>query len=196
MTRKRLIILGSVLLLLTVAVVVITRIINQFSQPVQGTTKVGQGTVDNQNISFSVSLTPKPQSNHYATFDYPSGITLNTPQPLTAPFVATMVYSARDVESWVLAIDISSNPVGNLSNNSAYLGRIDNPTEYHQSQTTINGQPVLIITDTTAPGFSQLAFLVHGSWLATVALTGDDANGTQPLQTAFNMVLNSWHWHV
>ncbi len=182
--------------MIIIAFVVGLHFISRLNQPALGVTNVSQGTVDNQNISFSVSLTPKLQNTKYASYDYPSGLNLKTGTPIYPPSVATLDYTVKDVESWFLAVDISSNPSGNLSNNSAYLGRIDNPSEFHQSNTNINGQPVIIITDTQAEGFSQIAFLVHDTWLATVSLIGDDVSGTQPLQTSFNMILQTWHWLV
>jgi len=196
-TNKKLIVFVCFIAGCLLIIVAAFLFINQLNQPVHGTTNVGQGTVDNQNnISFSVSLTPKLQTTKYASYNYPSGLNLNTTTQISPPSVATLEYNAKDVQSWTLTVDITNNPTGNLSNNSAFMVRTEEPNEYHQSKITLNGQPVILMTDITVPGFSELAFLIHGNLLATVSLMGDDANGIQPLQTAFNMVLNSWHWLV
>jgi hypothetical protein len=50
------------------------------------------------------------------------------------------------------------------------------------------------MTDEAVSGFNEVAFLQHNNLRATVALSGDDANGIQPLQTTWDMVLGSWHW--
>ena len=85
-------------------------------------------------------------------------------------------------------------PGGDLSNNSSFVLRKENPQTYSEATTIINSQSVIVMTNTSDSGFSKVAFLTHGGLVATVALKGDDSNGAQPLATAFNMVLSSWHW--
>jgi hypothetical protein len=188
---KRQVIIGSVLLGLTGLCGVVYAVM-QLNQPVQGVIKVGPAKPGPD--SFTVSLAPKTQTGRYASFSYPAGMTPRRPEPVRAPYVASYAYNARNVESWVLAVDIANNPTGTLSGNSSYNLRKNNPAQYLESQTIVNGQTVTVMTDITVGSFSKVAYFTHGHLLATVSLLGNDASGTQPLQTSFDMALSSWHW--
>jgi hypothetical protein len=192
MTKRRVIILGSSLGSLLVLVVALAVAVNVLSQPVEGVVNVGQP----QNVSegFNISLTPTMASDKYVSFDYPSGLMPKTDQTIQTPDVANLVFTVRDIQSWVLSVDISPNITGSATTTTAYIIRKNNPSEYHLSTLTVGSQIVPIMTDTTAPGFSQVAFLSDHNWTATVSLIGNDSSGFQPLQTSFNMVLKSWHW--
>ena len=195
MSRRRIIILSCLGFGLVVILGGVILFIKQFSQPDQGIIKVG-GSSSSPPTSITVSLVPTLGSDKYVSFDYPSGMSKQSSAVVVAPSVADFIFTARDIQSWLLAIDITSDPSGNLANNSGYTLRKNNPNEYHESQVMIHGVAIPVMTDTTAPAFSQVAFLSHENWVATVSLIGDDADGAQPLQTSFNMVLNSWHWLI
>ena len=166
--------------------------IRQLSQPSPGSLSVGQITASPN--TYAVSLTPVLKTSVYVTFDYPAGMTLQTSPPVNPPTLAEFKFTARDVESWVLAINVSTNPTGSLSGSSSYIIRKNNPTVYQASQMIVKGQSIPVMTDTTAGAFSKVAYITNGYELATVSLLGDDSSGLQPLQTTFSMVLNSWHW--
>jgi hypothetical protein len=141
-------------------------------------------------------MTPTPGGGLYASFNYPAALSQVVGGETIAPTLVNYDYSYRDIESWNLEIIIYTNPSGNLTNDSPYTYRQLHPAIFQESKTTINHQPVDIMTDKTAAGFGKLAFLIHGQYQATISLTGNDANGVDDLQATFNMVLNSWRWLV
>jgi hypothetical protein len=190
MRKRRAIIIGGVSIVVVIAGFLF--VITQLNKPVQGAVSTSTAAVAKN--AYSVSLTPAPYVNRYVSFTYPSGLTQRDSGPIQPPSVLDATFVARDVTSWVLAIDISTHPSSVATDASSYTLRKDNPAQYQQSQMIVNGKPVIIMTDTTTSGFSRVAYLVHDGLLATVSLIGDDAVGTQPLQETFAMVLHSWQW--
>jgi UDP-N-acetyl-alpha-D-muramoyl-L-alanyl-L-glutamate epimerase len=183
-------IFGSLGLMLIILILAAWRIVAALNQPATATIQAGKVKA----TGYSVDLTPITKVGKYASFNYPAGLTAEPVSTFAAPNLEEFTFHAQDVESWLLAINIANLPDGQISQNSSYNLRKANPATYHESQETVNGSPVILMTDTTASGFSQAAFLVHGTLIGTISLTGDDAAGTQPLQQAFNMVLQSWKW--
>ena len=98
-------------------------------------------------------------------------------------------YSDHDIEVRNLAIASLFVPSGNLSDNNAYQFRKANPNTYQESNVTTNGKTVTVMSDTTVAGFSKVAFLTNGRYQATVSLIGNDSDGLDSLQAAFNQVL-------
>lgn len=190
MTKRRKITVGGLAILILAAAIVGRIVISQLNQPVSGVITTGPSPV---KTGYSIDLTPKKQTGKYVTFDYPSGLTPHKPGPVTAPDLETFTYSARDTTSWLLAVDVSMPRGGLLSEDSGYALRKNNPATYQASSITINKQPVIIMSDKTL-SFSKVAYVMHGPLLATVALKGDDASGTQPLSTSLTMVLSSLKW--
>lgn len=189
--RRKRILLFLVIIVFCVAVA--SRIaILAIDQPTTSTIKVGK--VTQAGYSYNVNLTPTTQIGKTVSFNYPVGLVPQTQQPVGSPIVEQFSYQARDIESWLLAVSVSTLPAGDLTQNSAYSYRVANPKIYQASHETINNQAISLMTDKTADGFSQLAFITHGNLVATVSLTGNDASGSAPLKTAFNIVLQSWHW--
>lgn len=192
MKRKHIIKI-SILLVFGIAIVIgISLIYRQINQPAVATLTEGQA-IKSQTPSYNIGLTPKLVSGKYVSFDYPTGLT-SKPGQLAGPIVEDFVFNARDIGYWTLAIEISKLSGGDLMNNSSYTLRKNMPPQYSESHVVAKGQSVDIMTDTTADGFNEVAFIIHNNLLATVALSGKDAVGTQPLQTTLNMVLNSLHW--
>jgi hypothetical protein len=189
--RKRKWLVG--LSLLAIILVIGSRLISQFSQPVNGVVKIGKAT--SSVTTYSMELSPKAQVGQYASFDYPKGLSPQKPaSTITPPILQQYDFVGRDIETWILVTSVANLPSGQLSNDSSYTLRASNPSTYSRSSESVNGQSVIIMTDMTAAGFSKIAFMVHGDQVGTVSLTGDDQAGSQPLQTAFNMTLDSWHW--
>ena len=129
-------------------------------------------------------------------FTYPAAMHPYAQQPLTAPQIANYSYGYRDIESWQLAISAQTLSEPTLSNDSAYNFRSQHPEQYQLSNLTMNGQPVAIMTDTTASGFSKVAFLLHGSVAVNISLYGNDTSGTAILNSVFMQVLHSLQWKV
>lgn len=185
-------VLGLILIIILILVGAIIYLLHLVSEPVTTNLKAGSSTVSQP--TYSLNLTPKLEVGTYVSFDYPTMMMAGSAGPLASPFVENFYYSFRDVQSWILAIDVSTTKTGNLTDSSDYVIRADNPAEYTRSSQTIGGQSIIIFTDQSAGGFNETAFLLHGTYLATVSLQGDHTSGTQPLQTTFTMVLNSWKW--
>jgi hypothetical protein len=190
--RKLLKILAAVIVLF-----IIGRIIdNQLNKPAQGTVIDEQPTSQANLANNSFNLSPASVSGQYASFSYPKVMTKLAPSGLSGSEVATYSYKYKDIETWILAIEILKVPSGNLNDNSAWMLRKDNPSIYQETDNTINGQAVMIMTDTSASGFAKVAFLINGEYQAMIALTGDDPSGTTNLGAVFNQVVGSWSWNI
>ncbi|HET8991922.1 MAG TPA: hypothetical protein VFN31_02715 [Candidatus Saccharimonadales bacterium] len=140
-------------------------------------------------------FTPVKVADKFISFTYPKSLYKVANNPQYPPQVDEFNYAYRDSQTWDLSIStvLVNYPI---SSNSGYRLRINDPSTYAEVTKTINNQPVYIFTDTTAPGFSKVAFLVNGQLQASVALTGDDFGVETNLQKTFDQVLNSWHWQV
>jgi hypothetical protein len=163
-----------------------------FEQPAVGTVTVG--TPEASSNSFDISMTPAVFTGKTISFSYPDGLAKKQPSPLVGPDVEKASFTAKDIVTWNLEIDVTNNGSQPLSGDSGYSFRVQHPDIYQPSTAQVDGQSVPVMTDKSAPGFSKVAFLQHGQYQATVSLIGDDADGSAPLQAAFTMVLSSWHW--
>ena len=164
--------------------------LSRINQPVSGVITVKDSPT---KTGYNVNLNPKQITGKHLSFDYPSGLTPQKTDPVTAPNAETFKFSAHDVMTWLLSVNVSTPKGDSLNADSGFSYRLANPDTYQESQITINNQTVEIMTDKTA-SFSKVGYILHGPLLATVSLYGDDAQGTQPLQTSFMMVLNSLRW--
>lgn len=162
-----------------------------FASPAQGVIYAVNAALFSQN---NLDMTPSVFVDDYATFSYPKGLTTVAPSKFGPPVVAVYNLTYRDIQTWRLAVSIVRVPSDSLYDNNAYQFRKINPSKYAESQLRINGQNVRIMTDTSASGFSQVAFLVHGQYQAIISLYGDDPRGTSGLESTFTMILSSWHW--
>jgi hypothetical protein len=192
MRKRRRLTLLSGLLVIVAGVIIGKSFVSRLNQPTSGT--ITTSTPHSGQAEYNVNLTPKPKVGKYASFNYPAGMTLKNSATIATPGVEELVFTARDTTAWLLAIDVSMPRGGLLISDSGYADRLNSPSLYQESQVTINGQSVIIMTDKSAASFSKVAYLMHGPFLATVSLTGNDATGTTPLQTTLNMVLSSWIW--
>jgi hypothetical protein len=95
-----------------------------------------------------------------------------------------------------LAISIYLIPGGKLTDSNSYQVRAIKPSQYQQSSQIVKGQVVVIFSDKTITYYNKVAFLIHGSYQATISLSGDDQNGSGNLVKTLNMILNSWTWKV
>lgn len=189
--KKRIIVLSVVLLVILGGVGGAMYAWHQLNRP--DVASLTTGRVTNSANNYDIDLTPVPQTGQYVSFEYPKGMTPRAAETDAAQLEA-YTYVAKDVQSWLLAISVSNLPAGNIADSSDYMLRKNNPSTYAQSEETLGGQTFIIMTDRTAGGFSEVAFVQHGSLLASISLTGDHATGLQPLQTTFDMVLSSWKW--
>jgi hypothetical protein len=165
-------------------------VLPRLNQPVSGVISV---TDSASKTGYTVNLTAKKVTGKQVSFDYPSGLTPQKADSAAAPNLETFKFSARDVTTWLLGVDVSMPRGGSLNGDSGFSYRLANPTIYQESHITVNNQPVDIMTDKTV-NFGKVAYVLNGPLLVTVSLYGDDAQGPQPLQTSFMMVLNSLRW--
>jgi hypothetical protein len=131
----------------------------------------------------------------YATFQYPNTLHPLQQQAPGGQELAAYSYGKRDTESWELAITINRLADPTLKDDSGYNYRVQKSSQYTETIKTINNSSVVIMTDSQAPGFSKVAFLIHGDMSADISLYGDDQDGVAGLADAFSQVLNSWHWN-
>jgi len=192
-TRKRLVI-GSILLVVCVVVVTGWLFIRSLSQPASGV--ITAAPVSSSTASSSIDLTPHPRDGQTVSFSYPMALTVAKNSPFALPTVEEFNFTYRDIESWNIAIAVLYIPSQRINDNNAYLFRKVHPETYHESQQTVQGQPIKVMTDSSVGGFSKVGFLTHGNYQATVSVIGDDSDGTAVLQKTFNMILNSWRWKV
>jgi hypothetical protein len=189
MTKRRATLLIMVVILAATAIGSV--LIRLLSQPASGT--ITSQTQQAASSQYYIDLVPKPISGKYVALDYPAGLTPKTPDSFATPELEEFEFTAKDTTSWLLAVDISQPRAGLLTNDSGYAYRLSHPKFYQASQTTANGQTVIIMADRSA-NFNQVAYVMHGPLLATIALSGGDAAGLQPLQTTLNMVLSALRW--
>lgn len=138
--------------------------------------------------------TPIAVRNTYFSFTYPASMHPYAQQPLKLPEIANYSYGYSDIESWQLAVSAQTLAGPSLSQDSSYLFRAQHPDQYKLNTSTISGQPVAIMTDTQAAGFSKVAFILHGSDVIRVSLYGNDTSGTSVLNNVFTQVLHSIKW--
>jgi len=68
------------------------------------------------------------------------------------------------------------------------------PTKYSESTQVVNGQNVFMFSDQTISSYNKVAFLLHGSYQATISLSGDDPSGQVILASTLTMILSTWAW--
>lgn len=155
------------------------------------------GAIYTQNIATPGSqlrLTPVKVTNSYASFDYPSIMTLTSNNALTSHELANYTFVHRDIATWNMTIEVLYVPSGKLADNNSYQFRHVSPERFIETNALINDNNIAIMTDSTYGGFSKVAFMVHGPYQAVISLYGDDQNGLTNLEKTFSMVLNTWDW--
>jgi hypothetical protein len=189
--RKILIIFGLVILTVVIALAVVFNLMN----------KPSIGTVDNPKttsspITTGINMSPTLFSSKYASFNYPTGLVMDSKNTTYMPVVDDYNFSYKDVQAWDLAITIFSVKSGSLSDNNAYIAREINPSQYLKTTQIVKGSSVVLMSDKTLGYYNEVAFLIHGSYQATISLSGADQNGNGTLITTLDMILNSWSWKV
>jgi hypothetical protein len=158
------------------------------------TGKIVSSTGNNASSAPSFNFTPVNVAGKYASFAYPKSLIPTTADKIAGATLETYSYYYRDIESWKLSIDVVQLHYSNLSQDSGYAFRGLNPSEYKKSVATYNKQQFVIMTDSTAPGFSEVAYSLNGNRAGEISLYGDDTLGTQDLIRTFAIVLNTWQW--
>lgn len=180
------------ILVVLILIIIMSILVVRLEQP-QSVQAVFGKSITSQS-GFNVNLTPTAYKDSFVAFNYPKGLSKKHSNPLAATDVDIINFSAQDILSWTLAIDITNTGSKPLNDDSSYRIRIEQPSIYKQSSLYIGNQNVTVMTDTSVSSFSKVAFLQHNNLRATVSLIGDDAQGSIPLQTTWNMILSSWRW--
>jgi hypothetical protein len=142
----------------------------------------------------SFNFTPVSVAGKYASFSYPASMTTFNVGPPSGSELEAYGYLYKDIETWFLAVTVLQLHSNSLSQDSGYEYRAINPDHYKQSSATFGENHYVIMTDTTASGFSEVAFSLNGDMSGDISLYGNDTFGTQNLVKTFDMVLTSWQW--
>jgi hypothetical protein len=155
------------------------------------------GAIYTQNVNMpdsKLTLTPVKVTNSYASFDYPSIMTLTSNNALASHELANYTFAHPDLVDWNMAIEVMYVASGRLQDNNSYEFRHVHPEQYIETNILVGTNKVDVMTDSTYGGFSKVAFLTHGPYQAVISLYGDNESGLTSLQKTFNMVLSSWKW--
>jgi hypothetical protein len=188
-SKKRIVLGLFLLIIVTIVALIFLVVVPGLSKPVSGT--ITTKTVRSDIVS--IDLSPVEKVSKYISYDYPKGMTPQPQSPIASPYLQEDSYHAADTQTWILVVTVSNPPGAVVTGDSGFAFRVSNPTIYKQSSETVNGQKVIIMTDTTE-NFGKIAYIMHGSELATISLYGSDNAGPAPLQSAFNQTVASLHW--
>lgn len=166
------------------------------STPSQSQIITPNSSLSSLSNTSTFNNTPVAVQNAYFSFSYPAAMKPYKQQPVTAPMLVNYSYGYRDIESWELTITAQSLSAASLSTDSAYNFRSQHPDQYKLEYDTVNDQPVAVMTDTKATGFSKVAFMLHGNYVIHVSLYGNDTSGTNILNSVFEQVLKSMNWNL
>ncbi len=171
----------------------ISLVVSILSKPITEGVSTSFGSVN--STYYNINLTPVKINGSYISFNYPKGVPLSS-RALQSPIsLETFTFYTKDVHSWLLAVDVTRTPTGQLSENSGYNLRKENPGQFSENIVNINGHQFNIMTDNTdTTGYSKVAYTTHDNYIATIALSGYDAKGTEPLDTTLSMVMNNFIW--
>lgn len=171
----------------------IQTIISKLNSPVFGKVSSYSATTKSDTPVTQINLTPKLHTGVYIRYDYPSGMIARPSSAVTTTELENDVYVARDIKSWMLAINISIPQGGTISGDSGYTLRTGEPSTYQETTYSTGGQSYTIFSDKTQ-NFAKTAYIMSGDKLATISLSGDDQSGDTALQTAFTNILSSFRW--
>ena len=168
-------------------------IMSKFNTPVSG--NVTNPSLTQQNAGLSFNFTPIQVNGTHISFTYPQAMSVySVAQKASFPILESYVYKYSDSLTWLLAVAVTQLSADNLMTDSSYSIRVQDPAIYQPSTATINQKTYKVMTDTTAVGFSEIAFSLHDNMDCTISLLGNDNIGTANLQKVFNMVLGSFSW--
>ncbi len=137
--------------------------------------------------------------NSYFSLALPAGF---VPQSSQSPS-AGLLYSQTIIKpgaggSLIISIGISNLPAGGLKESSSYRLRAQQTQTYKLTEQTINGANVTVAARNDGAGGEVVAFLPHGSYLATIGITsgvqavgGGDTAGNQAV---LSQLLQLWQW--
>jgi hypothetical protein len=184
------------LILLAVLIVIggaVDYIMSKFNASVSG--NVTNPSTTQQNAGLSFDFTPIQVNGIHISFTYPRAMSVySAAQKASFPILESYVYKYSDSLTWLLAVAVTQLSADNLMTDSSYSIRVQDPAIYQPSTVTINQKTYKVMTDTTAVGFSEIAFSLHDNMDCTISLLGNDNLGITNLQKVFDMVIGSFSW--
>lgn len=182
-SRKKLIIISAILLLILLII-----FIKLITGPAVGTI-----TVDNSSQATPANKIFEDLDGQYFYMSYPSNYRLeNTGKHAVNVLESYHLQAApqRGGLTRIAAVTIYSEPTGDLSQNSNYRLRIEEPEKYQEKVRNVNGYDMHFITNTTVP--ETVVFIQKGTKVAAVAFSGGvTQEGAQP---EFDHMIQSWKW--
>lgn len=136
-------------------------------------------------------------NNAYYDLSLPTGYTSQSVSQATPGLLyqQTIIKSAAG-GSHIISVTIQSLSATGLTELSAYQLRSSQPGRYQLTTVQSKGQPIQVARDLQSA--SVVAFWVHGSTVATIAVTtalaeATDAGGQNELRT-LQPILDAWQW--
>jgi hypothetical protein len=181
--RTKLFILSGVFVCIIGSIVGLTYNLNQ---PANGIVTSPAQAAAKKKSTFN-TVTGKAVS-----FQYPTTIQSQKPENLSVGDVEKFMFGQVSRRAWQLAIQIKRIPSGLLADESGYNYRLQNPGQFEEQISEINGMTVRTMVDKTKTG-DKVAFLTHQGLVATVALSGAESVDADS-EAAWGVLLNSWQW--
>jgi hypothetical protein len=192
LTRKRIVIV-SIIAVLVVTVAFVMYVDAKLNEPSVGSVDNPSSSQQNAGLAFDFAATHVTGTT--ISFSYPKVFSVVSSPPPVSPITEFYQYKYKDIETWDLSLTVTRLESDSLRADSSYYSRLLNPGEYTQSTLTENGQSFVVMSDTKAAGFSEVAYSLHNGLSVDISLTGDDNAGTSNLQKVFQNVLKSFVWH-
>ena len=183
----------TTLALLVIVFLIVVTISHFFGGPAEGQVSTGSNLSTTASTS-SFNLNPVSVSGTYVNFEYPTGMIADTNKNSSAATLASYLYEYKDIQTWLLAVQVSKLNQPTLENNSSYSLRAQDPTRYQESITNVGNKKYYVFRDLSASGFAEAAFILKGNISTSISLIGNDPTSLDNLQNTFNLVLNSFQW--
>jgi len=194
LTKKRKILLVCILL----GLVGLWFAWKQITAPATGTAVVTDASKSLKNSSKSAKTPGATEiKTGYFELNLPTGYRIQA----TSSSVPGLLYQKTLIKpstmgSVVIAIGLKNLPDGGLQGDTSYQLRVKNPTRYTMTSETINGQPIVLASDSQAGSIT--AFIARGGYLATVSASSGVSNPTndnnETQRKALQPVLEAWRW--
>lgn len=158
------------------------------------------GVINNQAASRQVpglDWQSRLVSTNYLTYRLPKFLEASPNSPIYPPVIAQNQYAYNFYGYWLVTISVLNIPGGNLMANNAYQLRFKNPNNYQPSETLINKKTVYIFNQLIPNNqFSKLAIEVNGNYQVMVALSSNNTNQLNDLNSLFQNIIDSLQWQL
>lgn len=167
------------------------------SAPVHGrVTSSGKQSVVTAQKASMAKEPPASASNEYFTLTLPAGF---TSQSSTIPpgLLYAQTFLKPSIEgTLIVSVGISDLPREDLSANTSYTSRVQQPERYQSSTIVIGDAVIHTMNDTKSDAIA--AFWVHGPRLATISVTTgldnpNKVNDVTQIKT-LRQILDAWQW--